>query len=311
MIYVEILGRIGNQMFSYAFARVLQEAYPRQKKEKIAFDFSNFEFGKEDKNALMHYDCSNNIVEEKRKCSIIQRILLKIYFRARRRMVIKNERDINEVEEKWKDLLSIFGIYINSFNYHKFKYKPITRNFLLLGYFESSSFFEEIDGEIRKEFRPINNETSKYASSIIDSIIEAGEGSVCVGIRRGDFESGSNVPFCSVCSVGYYERAIKLIKEKVEKPRFFFFTEEPEWVRKNICIPPNSLIIGDDKIKYWDKLYVMSKCTNFIVSNSTYVWWAQHLSTSRKIVIAPDRWRNITPEMHRAIYETDWITIEP
>ena len=132
-----------------------------------------------------------------------------------------------------------------------------------------------------------------------------------MGIRRGDFESGSNVPFCSVCSVGYYERAIKLIKEKVEKPRFFFFTEEPEWVRKNICIPPNSLIIGDDKIKYWDKLYVMSKCTNFIVSNSTYVWWAQHLSTSRKIVIAPDRWRNITPEMHRAIYETDWITIEP
>lgn len=56
----------------------------------------------------------------------------------------------------------------------------------------------------------------------------------------------------------------------------------------------------------------MSQCKHFIISNSTYVWWAQHLSDyPDKIVIAPDRWRNNTPETHTGIYENNWKLISP
>lgn len=40
MIYVEVLGRMGNQMFSYAMAKRIQLSEPRQ---QITFDFTNFE----------------------------------------------------------------------------------------------------------------------------------------------------------------------------------------------------------------------------------------------------------------------------
>ena len=39
MVYVEILGRMGNQMFSYAHARAIQEKF---RDEKIALDFTYF-----------------------------------------------------------------------------------------------------------------------------------------------------------------------------------------------------------------------------------------------------------------------------
>lgn len=306
MIYIEVLGRMGNQMFSYAFARMLQEIYPRQKEEKIAFDFTNYEF--EDKNQLVNYVCSSNIVEKNRKCSLIQRVMLKIYFSIRNNYKCSNEKELDELEQKWKDILSIFGIYLNSFNYHQFKFKPITKNFLLLGYFESPEFFEKIDEQIRLEFKPksvLSPENIKLLNWIENT------DSVCIGVRRGDFVSKSNVAFCSVCTKEYYNRAIKIMDEKVKSATFFIFTEDPDWAKENLCLPENSIFVGDENIRYDDKLYVMSKCKHFIISNSTYIWWAQHLSdNTEKIVIAPDRWRNVTPETHTAIYEKkSWIVI--
>lgn len=312
MIYVEILGRMGNQMFSYAAARKLQMELPRQQKQKIAFDFSNFSYLTSDwKNDLTHYVCNENIIEERRKLSFIQRGVLWLYFKKRNALKVRNESDIYELEKKWQDILNIFGIYLCSFNYHKFKFKPITKNILLLGYFESAEFFADIDEVIKNEYKPIE---LNYSNSILELMkkIEIKE-SICVGVRRGDFVASYNKEFCEVCTIEYYNNAIKKIEERVEDSYFFFFTDDSEWVKQNINVPKNAEIIEDKFINLvnYDKLYLMSNCKYFIISNSTFEWWAQHLSENKeKIVIAPDRWRNITPETHTGIYEEKgWITI--
>lgn len=311
MIYVEILGRMGNQMFSYAFARHLQKELWRQRKEKIAFDFSRFSYLTPDwKNDLLNYKCSSNIVEKKRSYNFLQRIVLKLYFRNRSKLEIANEENIDNLENKWKNILNIFGIYLCSFNYYSFKFKPITKNVLVLGFYESPLFFEDIDSIIRDEFKPLSYDYSPEIERIINKIENCN--SVCVGVRKGDFESAGNKSFCSVCGKNYYSRAILRMQEEVPSPYFIFFTDDNEWVNSNIEIPQDALVIDDVNLKLanYDKLYIMSKCKNFIISNSTFEWWAQHLSeNSDKVVIAPAKWRDITPHTHTGIYEKSWIIV--
>ena len=53
----------------------------------------------------------------------------------------------------------------------------------------------------------------------------------------------------------------------------------------------------------------MKSCKHFIMSNSTYSWWAQFLGTDvDKIVIAPDKWC-LTDDMSVSVYMPEWILI--
>lgn len=52
----------------------------------------------------------------------------------------------------------------------------------------------------------------------------------------------------------------------------------------------------------------MSACKNFIISNSSFSWWAQYLSTNNnRIVYAPSRW--YTNNRKVDIYQQNWRLI--
>ena len=113
---------------------------------------------------------------------------------------------------------------------------------------------------------------------------------MCVSIRRGDFLDKRFKNEFYICDEEYFTKAFKVVKEKVEVPVLIFFSDDIEWVRENIKTElPSYYESGTDPV--WEKLRLMYSCKHFVISNSTFSWWAQYLSRNeQKVVISPERW---------------------
>lgn len=309
MIYVEILGRMGNQMFSYAMARKLQNENPKQ---KIAFDFSNFEFNDETWiNYIEYFKCSNNVQIEKRKLNIIQRMALHFFFKKRN--CVTGWRDVKALEDRYTNILELFGIYMYTIGYHQFRYKSMFKNKLVMGFYESPKFFEDIDGIIRTDFSV--EISTDYSRNIASDILQ--HTAIAVGVRRGDFVSKDNKSYCDVCSPRYYEKGIEILKRKLgskaQNIKIYFFTDDIEWTRDNIACDQEKEYITSSVsgiLKPWEMLQLISLCKYQVISNSSFFWWGQYLNDSvDKMIIAPDKWRNDDSELYNDIYQENWICI--
>ena len=184
----------------------------------------------------------------------------------------------------------------------------MTKDSILYGYLESEKFFSNVTNELRSEFIPKFDRLDKNKS--LYKNIEDNE-SVCVTIRRGDFVSNlRNRAKHYICTPEYFEDAIELMNTMVPNLKYIFFSDDIDWVKANVKIPENSLFEdGTDNV--WEKLRLMSSCKHFIISNSSFSWWAQYLSDNpNKKVIAPNKWLKHSFD-NKDIFQDNWITIEP
>ena len=131
----------------------------------------------------------------------------------------------------------------------------------------------------------------------------------CITIRRGDFVTNiNNKKVYDICDVDYFQKAIQIIKNKVENPVFFIFSDDVEWAKNNINFYGCQVYSEDGTDTLDEKLRLMSSCKHFIISNSTFSWWAQYLSNyDKKIVISPNKWYATNLESN--LLEDNWIKI--
>lgn len=116
--------------------------------------------------------------------------------------------------------------------------------------------------------------------------------SVCISIRRGDFISDKKIRKTHyVCDIDYFNKAINIMKLQIKNPVFILFSDDVEWARKNIKIQNCDIFSESGNDPVWEKLRMMYNCKHFILSNSSFSWWAQYLSENKnKIVISPRKW---------------------
>lgn len=297
MIFVEMYGRLGNQFFRYAAARAIQKKYYPD--EKIVINFTQInDIHKIDTsfyNVLEDYNVAPYDVYPKsgkvifKESGLIQKIVGAFYYFEIKSIETVNMNAMIAVEKKWQPTLDKLGLYWyrrggKELGYSKLKHKFISGNF------ENPLFFSEIREELLKEFTPKHPRIEKNQK--LYDIIEFKE-SVCISIRRGDFESNETIKSLhSVCHKDYYLRAINEIKKHVKDPVFILFSDDIEWAKENIKTGAETYHEdGTDPV--WEKLRMMSLCKHFIISNSTFSWWSQYLATNmNKVVISPSRWFN-------------------
>ena len=294
-INIRLLGRLGNQFFEYATVRGLQEKF--YKNYKIVINTRLYDRVSEDQkrsdgqeNVLQYFNVKDVEYISKRlryTRTWFQNVICRSYYYINRfmdkRLMRKSQAFVNKMLQP---IFNIFGIY-NPFNVdvpHKKPLFSLTRNI----FYDCMSWnyrdFDDIRDALLEEFTPIYDVLPHNEAFLKD--IQESE-SVCVHIRRGDYLSIANL---NVCKEEYFVTAMKAIREELPNCKFFVFSDDVEDVKKNMHFPFDvTYERGDDPV--WEKLRLMYSCKHFIISNSTFSWWAQYLSRNPdKIVYAPIPW---------------------
>ena len=321
-------GGLGNQMFQIALYYMLKKQF---KKNDIFLDLSNYVLNKihnqfEIKN-IFNLDIDTNtlkiskrfLFKIKVKKMIKKTFIIKIYKKIKNQSIDKKyfyelpfEKDfekkyIKYLEKNYRikslDSMRVFflmGEYVESiFNVHESTY--------ILGCPQSEKYFNDIKCEIKEifsfpKFKNIKNIT------IADEINRTN--SVAIHIRRGDYLDDPALG--GLIKKEYYIAAIEYIRKKITNPKFYIFSNDIEWCKKNLKLENVCFIDWNKGKESYRDMQLMSLCKHNIIPNSTFSWWGAWLNKNpNKIVIAPKVWINPKTGLKDLdIIPNEWIKID-
>lgn len=179
-----------------------------------------------------------------------------------------------------------------------------TRKPIINGYWQDIRYFEDIQDEVRRAFTFRNIDEKNF---LIGEEME-NTNSVSLHIRRGDY---LKYPQYQVCTESYYKKAISYIKEKINNPIFYVFSDDLEWSDKFMAeqdVEYNLVSLNRGRDSYKD-MYLMTRCHYNIIANSSFSWWGAWLNNNEgKIVVCPLKWNLKNKNSHPQLNE--WIKID-
>ena len=284
MIIIKLNGGLGNQLFQYSLGKKLSI----KNKDVFKLDLSDFTVDNPRSYSLGYF----NIIEN-----------------------FASDEDINKIKKSgvWKlvDKLKPYckrsAIKYKGYDFDQNILK-LSGDFYLDGYWQSEKYFQDIEKIIKEEITLKESLPSKY-TELIDKIKNSD--SVSVHIRRGDYLSGKISKIYATCPIEYYYKAIEKITEHCPNPHFFIFSDDINWVKQNFNIPyPKIFVSGDNEIKNYEELILMSLCKHNIIANSSFSWWGAWLNKNAdKIVISPDKWFNDKIGNAKDLIPKNWIKL--
>lgn len=302
MIAVNINAGLANQMFHYAFGRGLIA-----KGLDVVFDQSNFKPRRQwSFESIQLQDAFPNIE-------------LKTMPKGKFPWVCTEYTDASKMKKRiangMRRLLSAIGyetyIFEPAYAYQEGMEKRATKNCIYRGFWQSDKYFKHCEHDIRKQFTFLPFDEPK---NIEYSEKMANENSVAIHLRKGKDYLASDLMGKGLCGADYYMRAIQYIRERVNNPVFYVFTDNPSWVKENL--PQFEYILVDwNEVtgkKSFRDMQLMTCAKHNIIGNSTFSWWGAWLNTNKdKIVIAPKKFFNPINDFFAEsdIVCDDWVSL--
>ena len=314
MVATYLSGRLGNQLFQYAFSKAVKLAQRDNAPLVFNFDLVHKRGTPDDgfEDALKYFNVEDYKTDTILwlKYGSLKQVFIYLLFKTDRRLGFTFISF-----DSWYLLFRNHGIIyarisdsqINYPVYQKYLKTGRPKRIICKGCFEVPALFEHIKPVLMEEFTP--KQPPRPENRALYDIINS-TNSICVSIRRGDYLSDKIKRRHFVCDQGYFDRALKKAKELVENPVFIFFSDDIKWVKENVKTDATAYYeSGNDPV--WEKLRLMYSCKHFIISNSTFSWWAQYLSrnTDNKIVISPDHWFNVKDAPLSPLIANEFIKI--
>lgn len=178
----------------------------------------------------------------------------------------------------------------------------------LIGFWQSERYFRDIKSDLVEEFQ-VKDDLIGHLGDISKQLEV--EESVCVHIRRTDYQGVRHVLSHGFIPIEYYYSAIHKLAEMKNSCKFYFFSDDIEWVKKSLRIPyPHQFISGSVTQTNIEDFFLMNKCRHSIIANSSFSWWSAWLNTSEsQIVFAPKLWLNGENYNCKDILPNHWIKL--
>lgn len=274
-IIVKIQAGLGNQMFQYAYAVKIASLYKDstiyldttyyQKKHIRSLELNNYNLAK-------NVQWINKIPKWLRFINRNYNVTDKIYYKICKKHI------------KCPKFLSQRGYWFEWNNFTIPTLKKEIQNIYMFGFFENEKEISPIYNQLTKDFT-LKNDLSEQATELLQKIRETSN-SVGISIRIGEERIKSGYP---ICSKEFYLAALT----ELEK----FFPIQKIFVSSD-CI--DKLIEGNwfkqydttfiQNLNPAESLEVLRNCNHFIISNTTFGWWAAYLGQyPNKKIIAPTR----------------------
>lgn len=286
MVITRIFGGLGNQMFQYACGRALA----LRNGSELVLDERDFFAGPGQEPGLRHLNIvSGDVPADKLPPSKKQRLRYLVWRTLRLPPRIVREQ----------------GMAFDP------RIIALTGDVFLHGYWQSEHYFSDFAQTLRHELS-VKTSPDDVNAALLRQI--GAEPAVSLHIRRGDYVTNPKAnALHGTCSSAYYNRAADLIAERMdEKPVFYVFSDEPQWVAANLDLPFDIRIVehnGGDR--NYEDMRLMSACRHHIVANSSFSWWGAWLNPSEsKIVVAPEKWFAGPDRFNPDIIPEGWLTAE-
>ena len=255
------LGRLGNQMFQYA---ALQGIAKHRGFEFMIPDHSMFT----DYNGREYHELLN--------CFKMTNLKHRGYINGGKDGPHRNYY-----------LGNVADVGVNSYTFQETFFNSCPDNHSIIGYFESEKYFKNVEKEIREDYK-FKDEIYFKCLEYFRTHLDYSPKLVAVSIRRGDFLIYSDER--PLCSLQYYKENM----EKFDEVYFVVFSDDIEWCKQQDIFKGGNIKFIDDTLgqpKAYTDLCLMTMCTDYILSNSTFAWWGAWLSENpNKRVIAPKQW---------------------
>lgn len=295
MIAVRLQGGLGNQLFQYATARALADLLGRD----LGLDLRGFTpSGRRPGDTPRPYLLGRYAV---RAHALPTGLLLKMGFPFTR-----------EWRRVWRAAGFGRGLLAQeeglSFQ-PELKTRARKAEFVYLdGYWQSWRYFQERRAQVLKDLRPLRKPSAVNAASLKRL---ARENAVCVHVRRGDYVSlPAAAAYHGLLGADYYRAAVKRLGAAARGARFYVFSDEPAWARRNLSLPGKMVVVDQNSVdKPEEDLRLMAACRHFILANSSLSWWGAWMgSRPGKRVVAPRSWFRQGPPTPD-LCPKDWMRI--
>lgn len=293
MLIVKLQGGLGNQMFQYAFARILAKKNGTTLKiDKSFFDLTEKIQGHTPR------DFELDIFNE----SFLQASPSDILLFHKLSTINKIKRELG---------LNFPKVYLEpSLSFHQ-KCLSIKTPVYLKGYFQSYKYLLGQENFIKKLFSFPIDTFDPVNKKILDDIKSTT--TISIHVRRGDYvDDKQTQQFHGNCGLDYYLDAIALLAYRNKDFTLVFFSDDSDWIKKQLKDLPYPKIVVDHNIgeDSWKDMALMSLCSHNVIANSSFSWWAAWLNKNlEKTVIAPKNWF-ASPEINtNDLIPSQWIRL--